>query len=341
MQKRPLALLGSKSTAGHIHAGDDSVQNPARETDNTFAVPFGLAPRHPRDWASARRRPSAERLFSPSRCSKKRAAHAIAMDSASNATLTPTGDALSAKDPHDVWVAVLGNALVFCIFLGLSADVNIVDFKSKFSFQSNQWRALFAGICCQFFIMPLIGFSIVNIFSLSEARGIILLVVASSPGGAFSNWWCNLFNADLALSIAMTTCSTLLSLGLLPLNTFVFVTLSFGTNVPVNYVALGVTCGLVLVGTATGLAAGHLFPGCKYVGDGEAGVRRAGTLSMAGAVGPRSGKAPGHVGFSLVGWGGGNRAPNNWGGGVWEKGSIDRPHYPVIMNSGAEHFFEH
>ena len=34
---------------------------------------------------------------------------------------------------------------------------------------------------------------------------------------------------------------------------------------------------------------------------------------------------PGHVGFSLRG-GGVNRAPKSWGGGVQEKGSIDRHH---------------
>ena len=168
------------------------------------------------------------------------------------------------ENPRESWVVVLGNALVFCIFVGLAADVNIIDFKRKFSFRSKEWRSLAAGICCQFVVMPVIGFAIVKIFYLSEAQSIILLVVASSPGGAFSNWWCDLFNADLALSIAMTTCSTILSLGMLPLNTFVYVKLALGgRTVPVNYGALGVTCGVVLAGTALGLASGHLFPKCK------------------------------------------------------------------------------
>ena len=54
-----------------------------------------------------------------------------------------------------------------------------------------------------------------------------------------------------------------------------------------------------------------------------------------------------------TGGGGVNGAPQNWGGGGqwsppklgggggWEKGSIDRHHQSVIMNSGAEKFFEH
>ena len=41
-----------------------------------------------------------------------------------------------------------------------------------------------------------------------------------------------------------------------------------------------------------------------------------------------SGLVQGMMNFHLVaGGGGGNRAPQNWGEGLWEKGSIDREHY--------------
>ena len=40
--------------------------------------------------------------------------------------------------------------------------------------------------------------------------------------------------------------------------------------------------------------------------------------------------------FTCGGGGGVNRAPKNWGGGVQEKGSIDKHHSLVIMKSGAE-----
>ena len=67
------------------------------------------------------------------------------------------------------------------------------------------------------------GFCVVKIFDLGEVYGVTLLVVTSSPGGSYSNWWCSLLNADLALSVAMTTASTILSLGLLPLNLIIWV----------------------------------------------------------------------------------------------------------------------
>jgi len=62
------------------------------------------------------------------------------------------------------------------------------------------------------------GYCVVQLFTLPPSVGITLLLVVSSPGGSYSNWWCSLLNADLALSVTMTTVSTLLSIGFLPAN---------------------------------------------------------------------------------------------------------------------------
>ena len=45
-----------------------------------------------------------------------------------------------------------------------------------------------------------------------------------------------------------------------------------------------------------------------------------------------------------VGRGGSIAPPHTWGGGAWEKGSIDRTINQLLMNSGAkgaESFFQH
>lgn len=59
-------------------------------------------------------------------------------------------------------------------------------------------------------------------FRLPPPVGITLLVVVSSPGGSYSNWWCSIMNADLALSVTMTTVSTLLSTCFLPMNLYIY-----------------------------------------------------------------------------------------------------------------------
>jgi len=64
----------------------------------------------------------------------------------------------------------------------------------------------------------LLGFAVVKVMQLPAAQGITLIVVTSSPGGSYSNWWCSLFNASLALSVTMTAISTILSVVMLPAN---------------------------------------------------------------------------------------------------------------------------
>eukprot|EP00957_Ditylum_brightwellii_P066894 5076933-Ditylum_brightwellii.AAC.1 len=58
--------------------------------------------------------------------------------------------------------------------------------------------------------------------------GVTLLIVTASPGGSYSNWWCSLFNADLALSVAMTALSTLLSAIFLPANLLLYAYFAYG-----------------------------------------------------------------------------------------------------------------
>lgn len=87
-------------------------------------------------------------------------------------------------------------------------------------------KALFTGLFIQSFMMPLLGFLSVIITSLfmTVPYGIsmTLIIITSSPGGSYSNWFCSTFNTDLGLSIAMTMFSTLFSLLFLPMNLILY-----------------------------------------------------------------------------------------------------------------------
>ena len=63
-----------------------------------------------------------------------------------------------------------------------------------------------------------------------QVYGVTLLILCSSPGGSYSNWWCSVFNADLALSVAMTTTSTFFAMVMLPLNTLMYVNFAYGST---------------------------------------------------------------------------------------------------------------
>lgn len=113
----------------------------------------------------------------------------------------------------------------------------------------------YVGVICQFFILPFLGFLAVKSLDMPKVMGLTLLVVTSSPGGSFSNWWCSLFNADLALSVTMTTVSTFLSLVMLPLNLFIYSSRAFDADVinTIDWEALVVALVIVIAAILLGL----------------------------------------------------------------------------------------
>lgn len=120
--------------------------------------------------------------------------------------------------------SMLGHILLFMLSLGMSATVDINSLVT----QVRNTKAIYTGVFMQFIVLPFLGFLSVKMFDMENVTGLMLLIVTSSPGGSFSNWWCSLFNADLALSITMTSISTILSMIMLPLNLYMYTSLAFG-----------------------------------------------------------------------------------------------------------------
>lgn len=153
-------------------------------------------------------------------------------------------------DVVSILSSIAGNVLLFLLVFGMSATVEISHMKE----QLKNRRAILTGIFCQFVLLPLLGFLVVWIMDLDHAVGITLLVVTSSPGGSYSNWWCSLFNADLALSVTMTAISTMLSVGMLPANLLLYTHLTYEDDVISNldwkslFVALFVVISAIFIG---------------------------------------------------------------------------------------------
>ena len=80
--------------------------------------------------------------------------------------------------------SIAGNVLLFLLVFGMSATVEIGHLRE----QLGNKKAIITGICCQFILLPLLGFLVVLFMKLPHAVGITLLVVTSSPGGSYSNW---------------------------------------------------------------------------------------------------------------------------------------------------------
>ena len=103
--------------------------------------------------------------------------------------------------------------LLQVIMFGMGTELSLKDFANVMRMP----KGIIVGIICHYTIMPLVGFALVNIFHfpLEIAAGIIL--IGSCPSGLASNVMCYLAKANLALSVSVTTISTLLAPLLTPL----------------------------------------------------------------------------------------------------------------------------
>lgn len=112
------------------------------------------------------------------------------------------------------------------------------------------------GLGLQFLIMPLAGFLVATGLGLSAMLTAGVVLVGSCPGGTASNVICYLARGDVALSITLTTASTVLAVLATPLLTWAYV----GASVPVPVVdMLGSILAIVLAPVGLGVAANRFF----------------------------------------------------------------------------------
>ena len=118
--------------------------------------------------------------------------------------------------------------LIQLIMFGMGATLAISDFTRVLKMP---W-AVFIGIFLQFLIMPLLGFSLAMAFGFepSVAAGVIL--IGSCPGGVASNVMTYLSRGNVALSVTMTACSTLIA----PIMTPLLMSMLAGTLVEIVFI---------------------------------------------------------------------------------------------------------
>ena len=88
---------------------------------------------------------------------------------------------------------------------------------ADFSRVAKMPRAVGCGILGQFLIMPVAARLLAETFGLDDATAMGFVILGSCPGGTASNVIAYLARADVALSVTMTACSTVLAVALTPL----------------------------------------------------------------------------------------------------------------------------
>ena len=99
------------------------------------------------------------------------------------------------------------------IMLGMGATLSLKDFSAAIK----KPKAVITGFILQFGIMPLTAYVIGHLLHLPKEQLIGLVMVGSVAGGTASNVIAYLAGGDVALSITMTTCSTIGGIFLTPL----------------------------------------------------------------------------------------------------------------------------
>lgn len=108
---------------------------------------------------------------------------------------------------------ILLGVMILLIMFGMGASLTTDDFKTV----ARKPRGVLIGFLSQFGLMPLVAWSLATLLGLSPAIAIALILIGTLPGGSTSNMFAYFARSSVALSIAMTTASTLMALVMMPL----------------------------------------------------------------------------------------------------------------------------
>lgn len=171
--------------------------------------------------------------------------------------------------------------LIQVIMFGMGTTLSVKDFTRCLALP---WP-VFVGMVLQFSVMPLMGVAVATLFGFEPEIAAGVILVGSVPGGVASNLMTYLARGDVALSVTMTACSTLLS----PVMTPLLMKVLAGRLVPIDFWEMMLSIlDMVIVPTVAGLIANKILY-CR-----AAWLQRAGPLA---AIGVASGLASAAVGL--------------------------------------------
>ncbi|WP_175640689.1 bile acid:sodium symporter family protein [Metabacillus schmidteae] len=116
------------------------------------------------------------------------------------------------------WIAPHISLLLGIIMFGMGLTLSLKDFKAVFQAP----KSVIIGVFAQYTIMPLLAFLLATIFQLQPEVAVGVILVGCCPGGTASNVMTFLAKGNTALSVAVTSVSTLLAPILTPALTLLF-----------------------------------------------------------------------------------------------------------------------
>jgi BASS family bile acid:Na+ symporter len=103
--------------------------------------------------------------------------------------------------------------LLQLIMFGMGTELSLKDFANVVRMP----KGIIVGVVCHYIIMPMIGFGVANLFQFPPEIAAGIILVGCCPSGLASNVMCYLAKGNLALSVSVTTISTMVAPFLTPL----------------------------------------------------------------------------------------------------------------------------
>ncbi|MFA1822985.1 bile acid:sodium symporter family protein [Virgibacillus oceani] len=152
-----------------------------------------------------------------------------------------------------LWLNSYVTILLGVVMFGMGLTLKAVDFKLILT----KPLPVIIGVAAQFIIMPLTAFAIAYLLNLPPTIAAGLVLLGSVPGGTASNVMVYLARGDVALSITMTSLSTLLA----PIATPFILLLLAGQWLPVDPISMLLSIvQVIIVPIVLGLLVKRFFP---------------------------------------------------------------------------------
>jgi bile acid:Na+ symporter, BASS family len=102
--------------------------------------------------------------------------------------------------------------LLQIIMFGMGTELSLKDFANVVKMP----KGVIIGVVCHYVIMPLVGLGVARLFNFPNEIAAGIILIGCCPSGLASNVMCYLAKANLALSVSVTTISTMLAPFLTP-----------------------------------------------------------------------------------------------------------------------------
>ena len=149
-------------------------------------------------------------------------------------------------------VSVL-SLLLGVVMFGMGTTLSLHDFALVLK----RPRDVFFGACAQYLVMPFLAYVLSTVFQLDPALTVGVVLVGTCPGGTSSNVITFMSKGDLALSVTMTSVSTVISPIMTPLLTYLII----GQRVAFDPVGMFISIlQIVIFPICLGLAVKYFLP---------------------------------------------------------------------------------